>query len=483
MFNSKAVVLLLIFTLITGATAQQPDQLTQDSARLAGSILVGGRAMHYTETLTDQIGARLTGSANYQRAAEWAFNEFRALGLKNVRYETFTFPHGWERGPAHGRIIAPVDRRLIVETLGWSPATPPGGVKAEIAVVNSLAPEKLKAEGERYKGRIALIARDAINAEGENGFVRLRASYALLKESGAQVIIIGGVTINNTPRTSAAVGGGEIAPLPIAHVGPEDEKLMRRLSDKGPVTVEVKFENRVSGPIQINNVIAELPGREQPNEWLLVGAHLDSWDFGTGAMDNATGVAMVMDAARAIVALGRAPRRSLRFALWGGEEQGLIGSKAYVDAHAAELDNCIAVLNTDNGAGHPRGWKVQGRKDVRDGMKSISNTLLSGLQGSELSQTLSFDTDHGYFMLAGVPALDLLVDLSVYNEIHHKPGDTLDKVDRHSLSSGAAIVAVTAYALAEQPERLAPRINNSAVIEILKQAGQYESLKALGTVQ
>src|SRR5262249_15680328 len=166
-------------------------------------------------------------------------------------------------------------------------------------------------------------------------------------------------------------------------------------------------ENQTSGPMQVNNVIAEIRGRERPDEWIIVGAHLDSWDYGTGAQDNGSGCAMVLEAARAIASLG-APRRSIRFALWGGEEQGVLGSSAYVKSHQSEIEKCSAVLNTDNGAGHPKGWKVEGRPDLRDAMKSISE-LLAGLGANGLSEQTTFDTDHGHFMLEGVPALDLWV--------------------------------------------------------------------------
>jgi hypothetical protein len=149
------------------------------------------------------------------------------------------------------------------------------------------------------------------------------------------------------------------------------------LSAKGPVTIEFAYENRVSGPTEVHNVIAEIPGREKPDEWIIIGAHLDSWDYGTGAQDNGSGCAMVLEAARAIAMMG-APRRSIRFALWGGEEEGLLGSAAYVKAHKAELGKCVAALNTDNGAGHPKGWKVQGRADLAEAMKSISDPLLTG---------------------------------------------------------------------------------------------------------
>src|SRR4030095_8436007 len=283
---------------------------------------------------------------------------------------------------------------------------------------------------------------------------------------------------NNVLNAFGFTWGGAMSALPLAQIGMEDGKLIERLLAKGPVTLEFALENRTSGPIQVNNVIAEIPGREKPDEWIIVGGHLDSWDYGTGAQDNGSGCAMVMEAARAIAALG-VPRRSIRFALWGGEEEGLLGSAAYVKAHKGEMGKCVAVLNTDNGAGHPKGWKVQGRTDLNDAMKSIRG-LLAGLSGEGLSQQTTFDTDHGHFMLAGLPALDLWVDMSHYGEVHHKSSDTIDKVDAHNLAAGAAIVAITAYAIGERADPIAKHIDHSAVGEILKKAKLDEFLKAIG---
>ncbi|MFL6281529.1 MAG: M28 family metallopeptidase, partial [Pyrinomonadaceae bacterium] len=204
-----------------------------------------------------------------------------------------------------------------------------------------------------------------------------------------------------------------------------------------------------------------------------------SWDFGTGAQDNGAGVAQVLEAARAIASMPRPPRRSIRFALWGGEEQGLLGSAAYARAHESEMKTCIAALNTDNGAGHPKGWQYEGREDLRAALEPFGE-LLSGLGGEGLSEETTFDTDHGHFMLAGVPALNLWVDMEHYEEIHHKASDTLDKVDAHDLAAGAAVLAVTAYAIAEQPEPFAPRLDHKGVAEILQKAGLDEFLTTIG---
>lgn len=488
--KSKALLsLVLLHALCAQAFAQttaagaSPEQIKQAAARLAGSVLVGGRSMEYLRALADGFGGRLTGSPAYERSAEWAAAQFRAAGVKDVRLEAWEIESGWQRGEARGRFVAPVERRLNVESLGWSPSTPAGGVRGDVLVVGDLSPEAIRSRASEIKGRVVMFDLGRVFAQGIwKGFGQLTASQALLKEAGAVALIFPESTRNNAHSAVSLNWGTSLSPLPAAEVGMEDVRLIRRLlaeQPARPVTVEFSFENRTPARVTTHNVVAEIRGRERPDEWVVVGAHLDSWDFGTGAQDNGAGVAQVLEAARAIAAMPEPPRRSIRFALWGGEEQGLLGSEAYVRAHASELGRCVAALNTDNGAGHPKGWKYQGREDVRAALAPYA-ALFEELGGGELSPETTFDTDHGHFMLAGVPALDLLVDMEHYEEVHHKASDTLDKVNAHDLAAGAALVAVTAYAVAEQPAPFASHADRQAVGEILRKAGVDELLKVVG---
>ncbi len=261
-----------------------------------------------------------------------------------------------------------------------------------------------------------------------------------------------------------------VLPLPVAEIGLEDNLLLRRHLKQGGVTVQIEIENRVAGPVQVGNVIGEIRGREKPDEWVLVGAHLDSWDLGTGAQDNATGSVMVLEAARSIAALPQPPRRSIRFALWAGEEPGIPGSAVYVKAHGDELKNCVAAMNIDNGAGHPLGWKVA-RADVRKAMQPISESFLKELGGDGLSSVVDCGSDHCPFLLKGIPVLNLWVDTSLYWEVHHKGSDTFEKIDPLHFRADAAIVAVTAYLLAEREQPIAPHASKEDTVELLKSAG------------
>jgi carboxypeptidase Q len=450
------------------------------SNRLVGSIFTGP-SMNNLRDLTDGYGGRLTGSPAYQRAVEWAVARFRSYGIQNVRVEPFTLPNGWQRGWARGEMLAPYSRRLNLESLGWSPSTPSGGIKGDLVVIDDISPDNIKTKAGQIRGHIVLL--DAEKALEEGVWKKLNDllnSPQRFKDAGALAVVIPDSVPNNVLDAFALDWGGKLSPIPTAQLGMEDGKLIRRELEQGPVTIQFAFENKTSGPLQVNNVIAEIPGHDHPDEWILIGAHFDSWDYGTGAQDNGTGSAMVMEVARAFAALGQQPSRTIRFALWGGEEEGLVGSTAYVNNHSAELEKCVAVLNTDNGSGHPKGWKVQGRKDLRDAMQPISDSLLKDLSGDELSMKTTYDTDHGPFMLRGIPALDLLVDMSKYREVHHKSSDTFDKVDPLYLKGGAAIVAVTAWAIAQQAQPIAPHIDHAAVADILKKANLDEFLTQAG---
>jgi carboxypeptidase Q len=310
-------------------------------------------------------------------------------------------------------------------------------------------------------------------------------SYSILKELGATALLLPGGDPNNAPGewVDTDNGAARVLPLPVAELGMEDSKLIFDLSEGQPVSIGFQYVNQVTGPEQVNNVIAEIRGRENPDQWVLVGAHLDSWDLGMGCQDNGTGSVMVLEAARAIASLPASPRRSIRFALWTGEEPGLLGSKAYAKAHSGELDHFVAVINTDAGAGRPLGWKVDGRTDLRDSVKSLVSGHLQDLGADGVSMKINVDTDHSAFMLQGIPPLDLWVDTAHYDEVAHKSGDTFDKVDPINFKADAAVLAVTAYIVAELPQPIAKHIDHGAVGEIIKNAGLDGYLTAHGDWQ
>jgi carboxypeptidase Q len=476
----RGLVVSLVFVFSSLVVAAPNSEMQEGADQLAASIYTGP-AMHTLQELSDGFGGRLTGSPAYNHAAEWAAAKFRSYGIQNVRLEPFSMDNGWVRGTARGQLLAPVSHPLHLESLGWSPSTPAGGVKGEVLIVDDVSPEVIKALTPKMKDKIVIIDVGKILA---NGWVKelqpLEASYKVFKENGAIAAVFPSGERNNVLSATEAKWGSSLSLLPGAQIGMEDWQLIRRSLEHGPVTMQFELQNTTTGPIQVNNVVAEIRGRELPDEWIIIGAHLDSWDYGSGAQDNGTGSVMVLDVARAIAAMGKAPRRSIRFALWGGEEQGLLGSYAYTQTHLNQMSKCVAVLNTDNGAGHPKGWKVESRKDVKDAMQPISDALLKDISGGALSLETTYDTDHGPFMLQGVPALDLWVDMSHYGEVHHKSSDTYDKVDALDLKGDAAIVAVTAWAIVEDPKPIANHLDHAAVAEMLRKADLDKLLTYIG---
>jgi carboxypeptidase Q len=480
-FRQIRLLSILLFLSLT-CTAAPPDDVQQTANAMASSVLTGP-AMTTLRELADGFGGRISGSPAYERSAEWAAAKFRSYGIKDVRLEPFTIPHGWERGYARAEMLAPLQRPLHVESMGWAPSTPAGGVESEVFLLNDLSESNIKGSADQIRNHIVML--DLAKAYRENrakAGQMARAAYGLLAEEGALAVLLPGREPNNIVSAHSADWHANLSPLPIVDLGMEDGGLIRRAlaAPDGRVRMKLEVQNKIAGPTTVHNVIAEIHGSEHPEEWILIGAHLDSWDFGTGAQDNGTGAVSVIEVARVFAGLGHAPRRSVRFALWGGEEEGLIGSSMYARAHSGELVHCIAVLNTDNGAGHPKGWKVEGRKDLMEAMQPISDSLLQGMGGGDLSLQTTYDTDHGPFMLQGVPALDQEVDMTHYMEIHHKPSDTYDKVDPVDFKADAAIVAVTAYAIVQDTSPIAPHLDHSAVGEIVKKSGLEEMLKDAG---
>lgn len=471
-WNRGPLLVLVLVVYVRTGSAQTQVQLQQEAKEVAVSVLAGP-SMQEIEALCDRFGARLTGTAAYDHAAEWAAAQFRAAGIQDVKFEKITVPNGWQRGWAESYLYSPVQRKLHLESVSWTPSTPRDGVNGEVVVVSDISETALRGSTSAIRDHIVLFDAEHVFAAGFNKtYAKLIASYPIFKALGAQALVLPDAVPNNVLGDWLDIdnGKGEILPLPIAEIGMEDALLIRRLLAKSPVTIGFSYQNQISGPVPSNSVIAEIRGSDKADEWILVGAHLDSWDFATGAQDDGTGAIMVLEAARAVAQLPHPPRRSIRFALWTGEEPGLLGSRAYVKAHAKELDHCVAVINTDNGAGRPRGWIVEGRDDLKATLDELAPIYLKEYGADQVSLETTFDSDQGPFMLQGIPSFDLWVDDVPYNAIHHKSSDTVDKIDPAYFKTDGAIVAVLAYVIAQREGPIAPRLSHAAVGEILKKA-------------
>jgi carboxypeptidase Q len=448
-------------------------------SQLIGNILLEGKAYDYDRHLADDIGPRLTGSDNYVRAVSWAVEQFNSLGLKNVHTESFTMPALWEPEiPATGAIVEPRNQALHIYSVGWSPSTPEEGITGRVMYLSQLLPiEKLVASKDKIVGSIVLIDNSSFGKNPAIGDI-IKA-FALIGTYNPKAVLMIG-SAKGTQNAGSLGLNGELSAFPVAQIGLEDSLLIKRLLDKGPVTVHFAFKNRISHATEVQNVVAEIPGREEPKSVVIVGGHLDSWHPGTGAQDNGTGVSTVLDVARAVQSLGRPPRRTMRFILFGGEEQGMVGSNAYTKKHLSEMTLIDAVLISDLGAQPSKGWYLMGRNDEKDALTSIE-PLLAGLGSNATNNDTEyiFDTDHAGFDVFGVPTLVLWNEVDKYFKLHHQASDTFDSVVEADLMQGVATTAATAYAIADSAQPFAPHYNQAQVEDMLKKADELDNYKAL----
>jgi hypothetical protein len=450
---------------------------------LVGEVLVNGQAYHYDQQLSDDIGPRLTGSDNYVHAVSWALDQFKSMGLANVHTESFTMPNLWEpEVPASGEITSPRIQHLHIYSAGWSPSTPDAGITGQVLYLKQFLPiDKLIAMKSEIAGKIILIDGASFGQKAPIG--DLIHGLATLNTFSPQAVFLTG-SANGTENAGSLSFNGDLAAYPVAQIGLEDELLIKRLLEHGPVTVHFAFKNRIRPTTEVNNVIAEIPGTDaapgSPSSVVIVGAHLDSWHPGQGSQDNGTGVATVLDVARSIKAIGRPPRRTIRFILFGGEEQGLVGSNAYTKKHLADMASIDAVLISDTGAQPSKGWYLMARNDEKDALTNVE-PLLAGLGSNGTSEVTEFlyETDHAGFDVSGVPTLVLWNGVDKYFKLHHQASDTFDSVVQADLTQGVATTAATAYAIADSAQPFAPHYNPTEVEDMLKKSNEYDSYKAL----
>jgi carboxypeptidase Q len=465
----------------TEAAALPPEEQSA-LVRLGGQIMIDGKAYEYDRHLADDIGPRLTGSENYVKAAAWAESEFTRLGLTNVHRESWEIPATWEPETlATARILKPHEQRLHLESEGWSPSTPEAGVHGPILYLKAVSPDAVKSSATQIKDTIVLLDGESLFADKPFRFGRLFDALRLIGEEGARGIIFG---LGATNNASSLIGNtdfiGSLANVPCGNLGQEDTLLLKRLLKEGPVEVEFSFRNRIREHVKVDNVVAEIRGREANGEYVLIGGHLDSWNPGTGAQDNGTGASTVLAVAAAVKASGLTPRRTMRFILFGGEEEGLIGSVHYARDHAAELAKCVGVFVSDSGAEAPKGWFTFDRDDESKALAPLA-PLLSSIDaaGTTNEGRYTFETDEAPFLVRGVPSFVLWTATEKYELLHHKPSDTFDKVDQRDLNLGVAVVGITAYSFADAPTTL-PHLDTAEVeteFKNLKVFEQYQDLQ------
>ncbi len=484
---------LVVFGLLVAAplAAQIPVD-SAGSGALITQALERSEVMQNLQFLADMIGPRLTGSPAARKANDWTAERFKAYGL-TTRLEPWDFGVTWERGPASFRITAPFERELVGHSWAWTAGTGGKAVSGPVVRVDASNVDSITAYASRMRGAWLILRPSATiwNPDGppmtaadsqtmqesrRRAFAqpgdtseaarKARQQFAvdrpyLLKKAGALGILTDGSKEQGLMNMSGSPNS--VSPLPNVVIAHEDYAMFDRLLGKGVTPrIEGRIENRLGKtPVQQWNTVAEIPGSQWPGQVVILGAHLDSWDLGTGVTDNGTGSMVVLEAARAIIQSGLKPKRTIRFILFTGEEEGLLGSRAYAAAHAAEADSVQAVLVLDNGTGMIKGQALQGRNELEQLWKDLLAPV-NALGATDVRQGNKGGTDHLSFIPYGVPGFNFDQESRGYNHTHHSQVDTYDHAVPADLQQASAVMAVTAFELANLPSLL-PRGDRTPV--------------------
>jgi carboxypeptidase Q len=440
--------------------------------------LIHGQGFDNLQHLTDAIGARLTGSDNLERAAAFAIERFKAYGLSNVHREEWRLPSTWERGRLAVTVVEPAARSLVAASMGWNLPTSPGGITGDVINIAVGTEKQLAALGPATHGKIGLL--DLSGGGTEEFFNGFRSFPKRVAEAGLIAVVAPSSKTDRLCDTGWALGA-EPVKTPFLSLAREDSQTINRLMAKGPVKLHIEMEDRIGPERSVPNIIADLPGTTKPDEYVILGGHLDSWDLATGATDDGAGAMAVLEAARTLAALGLKPERTIRFIMFTGEEQGFFGSLAYAKQHESELGKIQAVFVMDTGAGRARGVNLQGRKDLTEKAAEMLGPMLISLGLTDNRSDRAFvGCDNVPFTIRGVPAFTIEQDPKDYGTIHHAISDTLDKVKPEDLNFDAAVMAILATRVADSPKRLAPRLSSEQTAKMLEEAKLDGQLKAFG---
>jgi carboxypeptidase Q len=441
-------------------------QTLADLKRLQQAALTSDYAYRQVAHLSNNIGPRLTGSAQAAKAVEYVASELKALGCE-VQLERVMVPH-WVRGEETAALVqfpgqaANTTQKIVLCALGDSVATPTDGIEVEVIAVRNF--DELKSlPRDKVAGKIVLFNYPfdkQMAAEGRGGeaygeavVYRADGPSAAARQGAVACLIrsVGGADyrLPHTGQTDYAIDAPKI---PAGAVTAEDADLIADLVRQGPVRMKLVLTPQTLPDVESSNVIGDIKGSEHPEQVIIVSGHLDSWDLGTGAIDDGAGVAVSMEAANLIQKLHLKPKRTIRVIAWMNEENGLAGSKQYGKDHEKEWMNHFAAMETDGGAGHPLGINIKAKPEVKKTFAPVA-AILQGSGAGMLTLVEHCGADIGPMEKAGVPAFSPIQDSRFYFNYHHTAADTLDKIVPKELAENSTVVAVAAYALAnmEQP--------------------------------
>ncbi len=437
-----------------------PDKpFTSDVTKLMKEVADHQQAVSNLEEMSDGIGPRLTGSQRLRDAQKWAMDKLTGYGAVNVHEEAYPFGKTWTRGVSRARLLNANGQELHIAQMAWTEGTK-GAIKGEVVLLDAKTLDDFKAALPGLAGKIVLsVSNPRPSAEQRKNMDAYYTEYlgllkqvkfsALLRVSGKDNDLMN-MTGSPNPRW------GGIA-VPTAFIATEHANLLKRLIGRSQhPQIELEMDGRFSDkPVQAYNVVVEIRGSEKPEEVVIVGGHQDSWDLGTGATDNGTGTVVAIETIRAIKALGVAPKRTIRMILFSGEEQGLLGSEAYVNAHKDEMKDIQAVLVDDMGTGQIQGWPDMDQEQWRGYLAQAmapANNIGCGEIGAFIQPG---DTDHWPFYQQGVPAFAAIQDPVDYmTATHHSQVDTFDHVRPDDLIQGAQSMAATVWMFANMSDRV-----------------------------
>jgi len=477
--------LVLICLLFPCLQAQQPQvgaTRLQDLNAVKIEALQHSLSYQYLGELSDGIGPRLTGSTQDARAGQWALETMRAIGLRNVHPEPWKMEKGWHRGIARARLIIPFPLDLTVASYGWTGSTVLGGAEAGVLRVDSNALSKeAQEQSATWAGKILLVtAKDPKASDPLKTMSELPGFLETARMAGAVAVL------HRDPRpglvlahTGPILFPGRLSLLPVLDLAGEHESLLIRMLESGkPARLRVEVQNDFTpGAVVSNNIVGEIPGSEHPKQVVVLGAHLDSWDLGTGAIDDGFGVAAVLGAAKSILSSRVTPKRTIRFILFTGEEQGLLGSRAYTQQHQAELNDLICAIILDWGNGPITKFTLSGHGELAEPFTQFFAAIDKATSLSVGKGYLTY-TDAFAFTLCGVPGIAALQDSPNYALVGHSAADTFDKVDERILAWDSALLALSGIWVANDPTRVGTRWSPAETIQRLEE--QRASLQALG---
>lgn len=465
-----------------GCSATDASSCAQAAAKVTPIVMGDSPLAENLRKLTDVVGGRVSGSPQMAQAVEWGVAAFRTAGI-DVHTEKYGMPHAWSEGETRLEVLGTEKFPVSLVSLGLSPATPEGGIEAALVFIGEGSEADFAHAGPAAKGAILLV-----HTEVSYTWADLDREYELpppiierAVKAGAVAILWVGERERKLLYRHTNSADGQLEKLPQAVVAREDGLRLERtaLANPGKARVRLRMPNKISGPVEQFNVVGEIRGYEKPDEIVVLGAHLDSWDLGTGALDDGCNAALVIEAARAIKGTGLLPRRTIRFILFSGEEEGLLGSAAYVREHRAEMDKYRGVVIFDNGVGRVTGYSLGGRHDIEAPVDDILKPF-NGWGVDHPTLDVQTGVDQLDFLLEGVPTLVANQEVANYLQNYHAASDTFDKVDIRELKLNTVLAAVTAWGIADRTEPIGKRQSRAEVEALIKETGLEKELQRSG---